>query len=166
MRTFEGDLDGRGLKVVVLWSRFNSEIGTLLLEGARAELARLGVEDDAIELITVPGAFELPAAAARRLAGPPFDAAVALGVVIRGETSHYEIVAGECARGLAELSRATGVPVAFGVLTTENEAQALERADPARQNKGAEAARVAVEMAALHARIARAGASEEEAARG
>ncbi|HVP39094.1 MAG TPA: 6,7-dimethyl-8-ribityllumazine synthase [Candidatus Saccharimonadales bacterium] len=150
MNEFRGELDGHGLRVTLLVSRFNEEYGLLLIQGAMAELLRLGVAEADLEVISVPGALELPPAAALRLAREPApDALVALGAVIRGETSHHELVARECARGLAELSRGTGVPVAFGVLTTENDEQALERAHPERRNKGAEAARAAVEMARL-----------------
>lgn len=149
MRELRGGPEGRGLDIVVLVSRFNHVFGEHLLHGTLRELRRSGVEEDRIEVISVPGALELPAAAAHRLqAGKP-DAIIVLGAVIRGETTHYDIVAGECARGLMELSRLSGVPVAFGVLTTEDEDQALERAHPERQDKGGEAARVAVEMARL-----------------
>jgi 6,7-dimethyl-8-ribityllumazine synthase len=147
---FRGGLDGRGLKVALLVSRFNEEYGLLLVQGAMAELFELGVAESDLEVISVPGALELPTAAALRLAAAsPPDALVALGAVIRGETAHFDLVAGECARGLAALSRETGVPIAFGVLATDNDEQALERAHPERHNKGAEAARVAVEMARL-----------------
>ena len=161
MKEIQGQLDGRGLKVAVLVSRFNEEHGRNLLRGALRELRRLGVADADVEHISVPGALELPAAAALRLAAGPVDALVALGAVVRGETSHYDLVAGECARGLAELARTTGVPVGFGVLTTENDAQAEERARPDRQDKGGEAARVAVEMAQLRRQLAGSPAREE-----
>jgi 6,7-dimethyl-8-ribityllumazine synthase len=158
-----GSLDGAGLRVVLMVSRFNEEFGLLLLQGAMAELLHLGVAEDCLEVISVPGALELPTAAALRLAADPTpDALIALGAVVRGETTHYDLVAGECARGISELSRDTGVPIAFGVLTTENDEQALERAHPERANKGREVARVAVEMARL-ARLLRgpAGAGEQ-----
>jgi 6,7-dimethyl-8-ribityllumazine synthase len=149
-RAFRGGLDAGGLRVALLVSRFNEEYGLLMLQAAMAELIRLGAREADLEVISVPGALELSTAAALRLAADPTpDALIALGAVIRGETTHYELVAAECARGLSTLSRDTGIPVAFGVLTTENEEQALERAHPERQNKGAEAARVAVEMARL-----------------
>lgn len=154
MKEIRGGLDARGLKVSLLVSRFNSEYGELLLQGARRELSKLGLADADVEHVSVPGALELPAAAALRLAAGPVDALVALGAVIRGETTHYDLVAGECIRGLMELSRETGVPIAFGVLATENDEQALERAHPDRQDKGGEAARVAVEMARLRQLLA------------
>jgi 6,7-dimethyl-8-ribityllumazine synthase len=158
IREFRGSLEGGGLRVALLVSRFNEEYGLLLMQGAMSELLSLGVAEDDLEIISVPGALEMPTAAALRLAAEPApDALVALGAVIRGETSHYDVVSTECARGLMELSRATGVPIAFGVLTTDNDEQALERAHPERRNKGAEAARVAVEMAGL-ARALRPGA--------
>ena len=149
MRELRGGPEGAGLEIVLLVSRFNAVFGEHLLQGALRELRRLGVGEDHIEVISVPGALELPAAAAQRLRSGKPDAMIALGAVIRGETTHYDLVAGECARGLMELGRDSGVPVAFGVLTTEDEDQAMERAHPERQDKGGEAARVAVEMARL-----------------
>jgi 6,7-dimethyl-8-ribityllumazine synthase len=147
--------EGRDLRISILVSRFNPEFGEHLLEGALRELRRLEVPEAGIEVIRVPGALELPAAARRCLEARKPDALVALGAVIRGETTHYEIVSSECAKGLLEASRDAGVPVAFGVLTTENEEQALDRAHPGRQDKGGEAARVAVEMACLFRELGR-----------
>jgi len=157
VKEFSGSLEGAGLRIAVVQSRFNQECSDLLLQGALGELRALGVGEDDIEVISVPGAFELPAVAARRISAGPLDVIVALGAVIRGETTHYDIVAGECARGLAELSRSTGVPIAFGVLITENEDQARARENPAKENKGGEEARVAVEMARLHRELSGGG---------
>ncbi len=146
-------LDAHGLRVTVLVSRFNEELCALLERGALAELRRLGLTGEQLRVISVPGALELPWAAAECVRAGGLDALVVLGVVIRGETTHYDLVARECARGICEVSRSSGVPAGFGVLTTENEEQALERAHPDRQDKGGEAARVAVEMAILRAQL-------------
>ncbi|MEX0914265.1 MAG: 6,7-dimethyl-8-ribityllumazine synthase, partial [Wenzhouxiangellaceae bacterium] len=113
-----------------------------------------GVEDAAIELVRVPGAWELPLACRHMIATGRFDAVVALGAVVRGETAHFEFISGECARGLMQLALETGVPVAFGVLTPENGDQARYRADPERGNKGREAALAALEMIDLAERVA------------
>ena len=130
-------------------SRFNEKFCERLLAGALAELAALGVNDADIETVHVPGALEIPMALQWLAQGGRFDALVALGVVIRGETYHFEIVSNESSRGVMEVQLQTGIPVANGILTTENEAQT-----EARIGKGAEAARVAVEMARLRASIA------------
>ena len=142
-------LAAKGLRIAIVWSRFNEEIVRLLLTACDKELVALGVAPEDIDVVSVPGALEIPLAlqclalerkgfAARR-----YDALVALGVVVRGETYHFEIVANESARGILDVQLETGVPVANGVLTTSTDAQAQERAPV----KGAEAARVAVEMA-------------------
>lgn len=141
----EPDLSGDGLRIGIALSRFNSEIGEGLLAGCSAELQKLGVAGADVTLVTVPGALELPLALQSMVDGGQFDALIALGCVIRGETYHFEIVANESARGLAHLQREAGLPIANAVLTTENEAQAQARM----AEKGADAARVAVEMANL-----------------
>lgn len=138
-------------RVAIVRARFNSFITDLLLEGAKSELARAG--DVNADHMDVPGAWELPTAAARLVATGRYDAIVALGCVIRGATAHFDFVAGEAARGLGYITATTGVPVVFGVLTTDTVDQALERADPERGNKGAEAVATALEMAALVRRI-------------
>jgi 6,7-dimethyl-8-ribityllumazine synthase len=143
--------DGRGLRVLVLRSSFNAAVVDGLLAGARAALDEMGVADVLVE--SVPGAFELPLAARVAAESGRFDAVVALGAVIRGETDHYEHVAREAAAGLAAAARETGVPVGFGVLTVSEEAQALTRSAPGPGNKGAEAARAAVGMARLLGRL-------------
>jgi 6,7-dimethyl-8-ribityllumazine synthase len=146
----EGALDGRGLRVAIACSRFNGGITTRLLVGALAALAEAGVDRSDISIGWVPGAFELPLLAlAYADAERPYDAVLTLGAVIRGDTSHYEIVSGECARGVQDVQLSTRVPVAFGVLTTENVGQALERSLPDETNKGREAARTALEMASI-----------------
>lgn len=137
--------DGRGLRVAVLRARFNARVVDGLLEGARSALGELGVSE--VALIDVPGAFELPLAAKAAGATGRFDAIVALGAVIRGDTDHYEHVARESAAGLQRAALDTDLPVAFGVLTVAKEEQALRRARPGPENKGAEAARAAVAMA-------------------
>jgi 6,7-dimethyl-8-ribityllumazine synthase len=142
-------LAGKGLRVAIVWSRFNEELVRALLTACDRQLVELGVDSKDIDVVSVPGALEIPlvlqtlALERRGLAGRRYDALVALGCVIRGETFHFEVVATESARGILEVQLETGIPVANGVLTTENEAQAAERAPV----KGAEAARVAVEMA-------------------
>ncbi len=155
MKEYRGRVDGEGLLVCVLVSRFNEEYGQLLLRGATAALRAAGVAEENLEMISVPGAFELAGAAAFRIRQGGLDAVIALGAVIRGETTHYDFVAGECARGIAELSRGSDIPVVFGVLTTENDEQALERAHPDRQDKGGEVARAALEMAHLYRDLSR-----------
>lgn len=148
-RVVSGRLDGTGLRVAVAASRFNELVVDRLVAGALDGLRRHGVADDDVEVVWAPGAFELPLVA-KRLAGcGRFDAVVTLGAVIRGATSHYELVAGECASGIARAALDTGVPVAFGVLTTENLEQALERAGSKAGNKGFDAATTAIEMADL-----------------
>jgi 6,7-dimethyl-8-ribityllumazine synthase len=143
------DLRGAGLRVAIVWSRFNEELVRLLLTACDRQLVELGVAATDIDVLSVPGALEIPLALQglalerRGFAGHRYDALVALGVVVRGDTYHFEIVANESARGIMDVQLEAGVPIANGVLTTDTEAQARERAPV----KGAEAARVAVEMA-------------------
>ena len=143
-----GPIDGSGLRVAVIRTRWNPSIIDRLAAGVHGVLAELGVDD--VETVAVPGAFEIPFAA-RVIAGSGrVDAIVAAGAVIRGETTHYELVSEECARGLQDVQIATGVPIGFGVLATENAEQAEARSEtPPGHNVGADAARVAVEMALL-----------------
>ena len=149
MTTLAPSLTGKGLRIGVVWSRFNEELVRQLLTACDKQLVELGVSEDDIDVVSVPGALEIPvvlqtlAFERRGLAGRRYDALVALGCVVRGETFHFEIVATESARGILDVQLETGIPVANGVLTTENDAQAVARASV----KGAEAARVAVEMA-------------------
>jgi len=147
--------DGSGLRVVIVSARFNDLVTSQLLDGATGALGRMGVTDVAVEW--VPGAYELPLAARVLAERDDVDAVVALGCVIRGDTPHFDYVAGGAAQGLLDASLATGTPVIFGVLTTENLHQALLRADPARMDKGGEAAQAAVEMARLVARVSSGG---------
>ncbi len=140
------EADGRGLRVGLACAMFNGNITTRLLDGALEGLALAAVEANDVTVLWVPGAFELPLAA-RRLATSGLDAVVCLGAVVRGETAHFEYVAGECAAGLARVALETGVPVVLGVQTTENLTQALERSRPDETNRGREAALSAVHLA-------------------
>jgi 6,7-dimethyl-8-ribityllumazine synthase len=153
MKTYEGNFDARDLRVAVIVSRFNETISKQLLDGALDSLRRHGANDDNLSVTWVPGAYELPLAADRIAGSGTVDAVVCLGAVIRGETAHFEYVAGGAANGIAEVSLRTGVPVAFGVLTTETTEQAENRAGGKMGNKGAEAATVAIEMANLLAAL-------------
>jgi 6,7-dimethyl-8-ribityllumazine synthase len=146
----------RGLRVAIVRSLFNRPVTDGLLAGAREALAEMGAADRRVAVYDLPGAFELPLAAQAAARSGRFDAVVALGAVIEGETDHYEHVAREAASGLAAAARETGVPVAFGVLTVRQEEHACRRALPGPANKGAEAARAAV-MTALALRAIRAG---------
>lgn len=143
-------LDGRGLRVGIVRARWNAAIVERLADGVRRGLADLGVAPEDVVEVTVPGSFEVPFGARVLATSGKVDAVVCIGAVIRGETSHYDLVAGECARGVQQVQLSTGVPVAFGVLTTEDEVQAKARSDgPGGHNVGEEAAWVAVEMARL-----------------
>ncbi|EGQ3668624.1 6,7-dimethyl-8-ribityllumazine synthase [Staphylococcus pseudintermedius] len=149
MMKFEGQLNGKGLKIGVVVSRFNDLITGRLLDGAQDALRRHQVAEDSIDVAYVPGAFELPIVAKKMAQTGKYDAVVTLGCVIRGATSHYDYVCKEAAKGIAKASDDTGVPVIFGVLTTENIEQAIERAGTKAGNKGAESAVGAIEMANL-----------------
>ena len=141
-------LDGAGLRIGLVRSRWNAAIVERLVGGVRRGLARASVADDAVCEICVPGSFEIPFGAKVLADSGQVDAVVCVGAVIRGETTHYDLVAGECARGIQQVQLSTGVPVAFGVLTTEDEGQALARSEgPGGHNVGEDAALVAVEMA-------------------
>lgn len=148
-RNYEGSYDGRHLRVAVVASRFNETIGKRLLDGALDCLRKHGVREDEISVAWVPGAYELPLAARRFAASGEVDAVVCVGAVIRGETPHFDFVAQSAARGISDVARDTGVPVTFGVLTTDDSAQAAERAGGKMGNKGFEAALAALEMANL-----------------
>ena len=142
------DGSGSGMRIAVAASRFNQFIVDQLLEGAVDALSRQGVDDSDQLLVWVPGAYELPLMADRLASTGKFDAIVALGAVIRGGTPHFEYVAGECARGLSRVSLEHGIPVIFGVLTTDNIEQALERAGTGDGNKGFDSVLAAIEMVA------------------
>ena len=152
-RTYEGSFEARHLRVALVAARFNETISRRLLEGALDRLRRHGVVEDDLSVAWVPGAFELPLVAKRIASSGEVDAIVCLGAVIRGETAHFDFVAQQAASGIAKASLATGVPIAFGVLTTEDTGQAAERAGGKLGNKGAEAADAAIEMANLLAAL-------------
>lgn len=149
IRIVEGDLQVGDLRIVLVASRFNESIVERLVQGAVEALASHGADPASLELVRVPGAFDLPPVVRKLAESRNFDAIVALGAVIRGETPHFDYVAGECAAGLARIAYETGVPVAFGVLTTDTVEQAEERAGGGEGNKGADAARAAIELANL-----------------
>lgn len=149
MPTYEGRLDASGLRVAVVASRFNETITRPLLDGALSALRRHGADDAGITVAWVPGAFELPLAARQLAATGEYDAVICLGVVIRGATDHYTHVAGQAAAGAARAALDTGVPIIFGVLTTDTIEQAIERSGTKAGNKGFDAAVAAIEMADL-----------------
>lgn len=149
MANYEGMLNGQGLRVGIVVARFNSFITTHLLEGARDALRRHGVAEAAVDIAWVPGSFEIPWAARRLASSERYDAVICLGCVIRGATSHYELVASEAAKGIGAVGQDTGVPTIFGVVTAENIEQAIERAGTKQGNKGFDAALSAIEMANL-----------------
>lgn len=149
MTVFEGHLVGTGLKIAVVVSRFNELLGSRLLSGAQDALVRHGVSADDIDVAWVPGAFEIPIVADKLAKSGRYDAVVALGVIIRGGTPHFEYVSAEVSKGIAKVSLDSGVPVMFGVITADTIEQAVERAGTKAGNKGWEAATGAIEMASL-----------------
>ena len=149
MKIFEGRLVSDNEKFCIILSRFNDFIGSKLLEGAIDELKRHGVSDDNIDIVKVPGAFEIPLAALKFAKTGRYNAIITLGAVIKGATTHYEHVSAELTKGIANVSLQTEIPVIFGVLTTDNIEQAIERAGTKSGNKGADAAKAAIEMAEL-----------------
>lgn len=152
-RVIEGKLDARGMKIGIVVSRYNNFVTDKLLEGALDALKSHGAEEQDIDVVKVPGAFEIPLVAQRLAASGKYDAIVCLGAVIRGDTPHFEYIAQECARGIGAAVIEHRVPISFGVLTTNNIEQAMERAGTKRSNKGFEAALTAVEMASLNREI-------------
>jgi 6,7-dimethyl-8-ribityllumazine synthase len=152
-RVIEGDLQARDLRFAILASRFNDFVVDRLVQGALDQLRRQGVSEKQIDVVRVPGAFDMPVVARKLAASRRYDAIIALGAVIRGETSHFDYVAGECASGLSRVASDTGIPVAFGVLTTESTEQAVDRAGGKAGNKGADAAASAIELANLLRRL-------------
>lgn len=166
MPEFVGTPNGEGRRFAVVASRFNETITRPLAEGAIDALTRHGAAFDDVDLVWVPGAWELPAAVRRALASDRYAAIVAVGAVVRGETPHFDIVAGEAARGLADASAEFEVPVALGLLTTDTMAQAEARAGGEHGNKGWDAAMAALEMADLFAQLDAASEAEHELAGG
>jgi 6,7-dimethyl-8-ribityllumazine synthase len=152
-RLIEGQVEARGRKVAIVAARFNDLVVGSLLKGARAAWLTHGGSEEQLTIVRVPGAFELPVVARKLAKGGSVDAVVALGCVIRGDTPHFEYVAGECARGLQLAALETGVPIVFGVLTVETLEQALERSATSEGNKGGEAMECALEMAAVMASL-------------
>jgi 6,7-dimethyl-8-ribityllumazine synthase len=150
-----GEVDGTGMRVAIVCGRFNDLITNRLLDGALGALGVHGVVEDDVAVAWVPGAFEIPVAAKAFALTGRYDAVIALGAVIRGDTAHFEYVAGPCAEGIQQAALETGLPIVFGVLTTENLEQAMVRSEPEGDNKGEEAARTAIEMVDLLRRIAR-----------
>jgi 6,7-dimethyl-8-ribityllumazine synthase len=146
---FEGNLDAKGQKIGIVVSRFNSFICERLLEGAVDALVRHGASDSDIKVARVPGAFEIPMAARKMAESGKYDALICLGAVIRGSTPHFDYVAAEVSKGVASVSLESGVPIAFGVLTTDTIEQAVERAGTKAGNKGFEAAVTAIETVNL-----------------
>ena len=145
----QGTYTTNGEKFCIIISRFNEFIGSKLLSGAIDELVRHGVKEDTIDVIWTPGAFEIPVIAKKVAETGKYNAVITLGAVIKGATGHYDFVAAEVSKGIAQVSLQTGVPVIFGVLTTDNLEQAIERAGTKAGNKGSEAAKTAIEMANL-----------------
>jgi 6,7-dimethyl-8-ribityllumazine synthase len=148
-RTSEGTQDGAGLNIAIAVSRFTQDLTQRLLEGALEVARDSGVADGAIHVVHVPGAFELPMVAEELAVTSAYDAIVCLGCVIRGETAHFDYVAGEAARGIAEVARLHRLPVTLGVITSQNRAQAEARAGGAKTNMGSDAMHAAIEMATL-----------------
>lgn len=150
MKIYEGQLVAGSEKFCIIVSRFNDFIGSKLLSGALDELKRHGVADDNIDVVKVSGAFEIPLAAQKFASTGKYNAIITLGAVIKGATAHFDFVSAEVSKGVAQVSLQTGVPVIFGVLTTDNIEQAIERAGTKAGNKGADAAKSAIEMANLY----------------
>jgi 6,7-dimethyl-8-ribityllumazine synthase len=153
MNVFDGHLGGAGLRVAIAASRFNHAIVEHLVDGAVDGLRRHGVDEERIDIVWAPGAFELPLVASRLAQSGGYDAVIALGAVIRGATGHYDFVAGQCAAGIQRVQLDTGIPVIFGVLTTDTIEQAVERAGTKAGNKGFDAALAAIETANLLATL-------------
>lgn len=153
MKIYSANLYSEGAKYAIVVGRFNEFIGSKLLQGAIDALTRHGVKEEEIEVIFVPGAFEIPVTAKKLALSKKYYAIICLGAVIRGETAHFEYVAGEVSKGIAQTSLETGIPVIFGVITTENLEQAIERAGVKSGNKGYDAAITAIEMVNLFKEI-------------
>jgi 6,7-dimethyl-8-ribityllumazine synthase len=151
--TIEGHLDAKGLKVALIASRFNEFVTSRLVEGALDALVRHGADPKGLALIKVPGSFELPQVAAKVAGQGNYDAVVALGCLIRGETPHFDLIAAEATKGLAQVGITSGVPVIFGVLTCDTMEQAIDRAGGKAGNKGWDAAMAAIEMVSLFRRL-------------
>ena len=152
-RVLEGEPGGSGLRLAIVVSRFNQTLTEKLLAGAREALTKCGVDDDAVDVAWVPGSFEIPVTALRIAQTHQYDAVVCLGAVIRGQTPHFDYIASEVAKGVAQVAMSTGVPTIFGVITADTIEQAVERAGTKAGNKGADAAASAIEMANLFGKL-------------
>lgn len=153
IKTIEGQLEAKGLKVAILASRFNDFIVDKLIGGAIDALTRHGAAREDLTLIKVPGAFEMPLVAQKLAKSGKYDGIVCVGAVIRGATPHFDVVVNECAKGLAQVSLSSGIPLGFGVLTTDNIEQAIERAGSKAGNKGVDAAMAMLETARVVAQL-------------
>ncbi len=149
-KVYEGKLDAGGKRFGILVGRFNDFIGKRLLEGALDCLIRHGAKEEQVSVVWVPGTFEMPAVAQRMAAGKKYDALVCLGAVLRGDTPHFDFIAGEAAKGIAKVGMEAGIPVIFGIITADTLEQAIERAGTKSGNKGWTAALSAIEMANLY----------------
>lgn len=155
MQVFEGHLDARGLRFALVVSRFNEALTSRLESGAIDCLLRHGADEDRITVVRVPGAWEIPMVAAKLAAAGAVDAVISVGALVRGGTAHFDLLAAEVAKGLAQASISSGVPMSFGVITADTLEQAVERAGTKMGNKGWEAALAAIEMARLNERLER-----------
>lgn len=153
MTQFEGTFEGKGIKVGIVIARFNEFITAKLLSGAKDNLLRHGVKEEDIDVYWVPGAFEIPFITKKLVQTNKYDGVITLGAVIRGATTHYELVSNEVAKGVAQIGLNSDIPVMFGVLTTETIEQAIERAGTKAGNKGSEAAQGLIEMVSLNKEI-------------
>jgi len=153
MKTIEGKLEAKGLRFALVVGRFNDFISNRLLDGCTDALVRHGADDKDITVVKVPGSFEIPVTVKKLAQSGKFDAVIALGAVIRGATPHFDYVAAEASKGVAQVMLETGVPVAFGIITTDTIEQAIERAGAKSGNKGAQAALSAIEMAGVMTQI-------------
>lgn len=149
-KVYQGKLGGKGLKFAIVASRWNDFITSKLIEGALDALEKLGVEEKDVQIFKVPGSFEIPLTALKLAQSSKFDAIICLGVIIRGETPHFEYVAGEAAKGIGQVALQTGIPVLFGIVTADTAEQAMDRAGVKMGNKGFETAMAAVEIVNLH----------------
>jgi 6,7-dimethyl-8-ribityllumazine synthase len=154
-KTIEGGLSAKGLKIGIVVSRFNDFIGERLLAGAVDTLLRSGAADGDLQVVKVPGSFEMPLVVKKLTASGKYDAVVCLGAVLRGSTPHFDFVAGEAAKGIARVSLESGLPVAFGIITADTLEQAIERAGTKSGNKGRDAALSAIEMANILRAVAK-----------
>jgi 6,7-dimethyl-8-ribityllumazine synthase len=155
-QVIEGNLDARGMKFAIVVARFNSVVSDRLLEGALDALRRTGADLDSVDIVKVPGSWEIPLTVRAIVSAGSHDAVIALGAVIRGGTPHFDYVAGQAASGIAQAGVDTGVPVAFGVLTTDTMEHAIDRAGGKSGNKGFDAAMTAIEMASLLRKLGKA----------